>query len=90
MYLTRKFPFWNAARLQCEGGINVLALKSWMRPIPIVHPHTYHIVHKTSIKKRLGTEWQGFVHLLMPVANAQQETELSKKLEFCIYFGSYF
>ena len=51
MCLTRKFSFGNVARLQCGGEINVLVLKSWMWPVPIVLPHTYHIVHKTCIKK---------------------------------------
>jgi len=51
MCLTRKFSFGNVARLQCGGEINVLLLKSWMLPVPIVLPHTYHIVHKTCIKK---------------------------------------
>lgn len=51
MCLTRKFSFGKVARLQCGGEINVFVLKSWMWPVPIVLPHTYHIVHKTCIKK---------------------------------------
>jgi hypothetical protein len=49
--LTRKFSFGNVARLQCGSEINVLVLKSWMWPVPIVLPHTYHIVHKICIEK---------------------------------------
>lgn len=91
--MIQKFAFENVVRLQWAEKIDLLPLKGWRWPIPVMHPPTFHDMEEICIKK--GYTWNDrllFTYWCLRLMHSGTSflVELCKKLKYVVWFKSMF